>query len=64
MYFTKENLDTPISMIEEGATNTQTPREFIRSSEEEFGLEHLNIDGLTEEDINDYIDLLDYLWTK
>lgn len=64
MPITKEQLDIPICDIEDTATNEGTFREFIRSSEEEFGLQNLDIDGMTDEELNDYIEQLDYLWTK
>ena len=43
----KENLDKRICDVEQGFTNTQTYREFIRQSEQEFGMkEKMNIDRL------------------
>lgn len=64
MQFSKENLDIPISKIVEHATNTETPRQFIRNSEVEFGLTHSDIDNMTDKELNRYIEFLDYLWDK
>jgi hypothetical protein len=64
MELTKELLDKRICDIEIGATNTQTYREFIQQSEEEFGLEHENLDLMTNKHLNKYMDFLDYLWEK
>lgn len=64
-----ENLDMKInefSMINgiENVENEQTWREFIRESEEEFGMEPEMIDAMTESDLLSYIDFLDELWMK
>lgn len=57
-------LDTRICDVEEGATNTETYREFIQTSEREFGLERKDIDHFEDENLKEYLDFLDYLWTK
>jgi len=62
--FTKEQLDTPICELEEGASNTETLREFIRNSEEEFDLIPKDLDNMSDAALNKYIDFLDYIWTK
>lgn len=62
--FSKENLDKRICDVEEGSKNTQTYREFIRESEEEFGFEHENLDEMDAFDLFDYFEHLDYLWEK
>lgn len=64
-----ENLDMKInefSMINgiENVENEQTWREFIRESEEEFGMKPEMIDAMTESDLLSYIDFLDELWMK
>lgn len=59
----KEILDERICDIE-GGRNTQTYREFIRESEEEFGLEYRDLESMTDKELNDYVEYLDYLWTK
>ena len=64
MIYKPENLDTPINELEPLASNTQTPRQYIRQSEEEFGLETADIDNMTEQQLEDYMDELDYLWDK
>lgn len=66
------DLDKRICDIEEGATNTETLREFIKRSEKEFGLEPsekfelepVYLDSMSEEVLNNYIDYLDRLWEK
>ena len=60
----KENLDKRICDVEQGFTNTQTYREFIRQSEQEFGMKEAPIDKMTDKTLNDYIEFLDYLWEK
>lgn len=57
------DLDKRICDIEE-ANNTETLREFIRNSEEWFGMNQVDIDSISEEKLNEYIDFLDYLWEK
>lgn len=64
MELTKELLDKRICDVEEGASNTQTFREFIRQSEEEFEMDEQNLDYMSDKGLNEYIDFLDYLWTK
>lgn len=64
MQITKENMNTPFSELIEGADNPETPRQFIRNSEAEFGLEPADIDSMSEEELNGYIEHLDYLWDK
>lgn len=59
----KSHLDKRICDIE-GGDNTQTYREFIRQSEEEFGMANEPIDLYPDDEINMYIEELDYLWTK
>ena len=57
------DLDKRICDIEEGANNTETLREFIKRSEK-FELEPVDLDSMSEEDLNNYIDYLDRLWEK
>lgn len=64
MSSTKENLDKRICDVHEFAQNTETFREFIRNSEEFFGMHPREIDSMSEEDLNGYINFLDYLWDK
>jgi hypothetical protein len=61
---THNQLDTPIKELEEGATNEQSFRQFIRESEEEFGMSPRNLEELSEKELNDYIDFIDDLWNK
>ena len=64
MRITKENTDTPICDLVEEAYNKETPREFIRNSEKEFGFGEVDIDNMSEDELNVYIDQLDALWGK
>lgn len=64
MDITHEQLDTPINAVEEGATNDETFREFITSSEEEFCMRPTDLYALSVEELNKHIEFLDYLWTK
>jgi hypothetical protein len=64
MMIRKDELDKRICDIEEGTTNTQTYREFIKQSENEFGMEPQNLDSMSQEELNKYLNFLDYLWTK
>jgi hypothetical protein len=64
MMIRKDELDKRICDIEEETTNTQTYREFIQQSENEFGMEPQNLDSMTQEELNKYLNFLDYLWTK
>lgn len=64
MVITHKDLDTPYSQLIEGATNPETPREFIKDSEREFEIERVDIDNLEARVLNRYIEFLDYLWTK
>ena len=56
------DLDKRICDLEEGATNTETLREFIKHSEKEFELEAVDLDSMSDKDLNNYIDYLDNLW--
>jgi hypothetical protein len=60
----KEHLDIPICDHEENATNKETYREFIRTSETEFGMEPRDLDSMDDGELTSYLDFLDYLWEK
>lgn len=60
----KEKLDKRICDCEKGVKNTQTYREFIRESEDEFEIEHSNLDLMEEEKLQNYLDFMDELWCK
>lgn len=64
MEITKEHLHIRICDVEIEAVNTQTYSEYIKEAEEEFGLESLDLDSMTSEELNEYLDFLDVLWTK
>lgn len=46
------------------AENTQTFLEFIRESEEQFGIKEVNIDNLSDSELTEHFMFLDYLWEK
>ncbi|WP_026572894.1 hypothetical protein [Bacillus sp. UNC438CL73TsuS30] len=59
-----KNLDRRICDIESESQNTQTYREFIKQSEDEFGLRPRNLDHMSNEQLTQYLDFLDFLWGK
>jgi glycerol-3-phosphate responsive antiterminator len=59
-----DNIDTRFCDLIEGATNKETPRQFIRNTEEELGIRPADIDNMSEDELNVYIDRLDDLWGK
>lgn len=63
MPLTKDILDSRICDIEE-CKNTQTYREFIRETENAFGIAPQNLDNIDDEELNAYLDYLDDLWIK
>lgn len=60
----KKALDKRICDVVEGASNTETYREFIRNSEENFEMDKADIDSMDDKSLNDYVEFLDYLWSK
>ena len=60
---TRADLDRRICDVE-GGENTETYREFIRKSEEVFGMANEPIDYYPDYEINMYIMELNYLWEK
>lgn len=46
----------------ENISNSQTFREYITDSENEFNIGHVKLDNLTETELEEYIKELDYLW--
>lgn len=44
--------------------NTQTWREYIRETEEEFELYPMNLNDIRDWALEEYIDFLDELWDK
>lgn len=59
----KNDLDKRICDLE-GGSNEQTYREYIRETEEEFGMGKKDIEKLTQTEFNNYIDLLNWLWEE
>lgn len=63
----KANLDVRICDVEEGATNTETYREFIVNSIHHFYGDKAiipNLDDIPEEGLEQLIDELDEFWWK
>ena len=58
-----EDLDKRICDMED-CENTQTWREYIRETEEEFELYPMNLNDIRDWALEEYIDLLDELWDK
>lgn len=61
---TKSDLDKRICDCEEGAENTQTWREWIREGEFFFQENNADIDNMTDEQLNEHIEWLEYLCEK
>ena len=63
----KDNLDKRICDCEEEATNTETYRDFLEQGEMEFfGLlpYQIKLDELDDIQLNQLLELIDYLWSK
>ena len=65
----KDNLDTRICDCLEGATNTETYREFIIGGWEDLNMplteeEKASLDSKTNEELNNIVDELDWLLSK
>ena len=63
----REDFDKRICDVEPGATNTETYREFLVNSIHYFcGKSAIipDFDEMTEDELNDCIDEMDYLWEK
>lgn len=63
MKITKDILNKRICDVEI-AENTQTYLEFIRESEEQFGIKKVNLDNLSDNELTEYFMFLEYLWDK
>ena len=62
--YTKVQLDIPFCGLHEGVENKETIREFIRNTEKEFGRDTADLENMSEDELNHYIEFLDYLWEK
>lgn len=60
----KSQLDQRICDCEEDATNTQTFREFIVLAESDIYGIHSDLDAMSDDELNEYLDDLDYLMEK
>jgi len=50
--------------LDSKANENETFRQFIQYGEKEFGLEPQDLNSMSEQELTDYLDLIDYLWTK
>lgn len=64
MGITKKQLDVRICDFEPETENTETYREFIQNSEDEFEIERHPLDEMSDEELNNHLEFLDYLWGK
>lgn len=62
----KADFDRRICDMEPGASNTETYREFLVNSIRHFygDVPLPDFDAMSEEELNDRIDEMDYLWEK
>ncbi|MGL5713367.1 MAG: hypothetical protein ACRCX2_10140 [Paraclostridium sp.] len=60
----KKYLDKRICDVETDAENTQTYREFILEGIEEFSLESHDLDKMHNNQLNELMEFIDYLWEK
>ena len=58
MKITKEILDDKIHKHEEEVNHDLTFREYIRELEDEFYMEHADLDSMTDEELNEYDEFL------
>lgn len=59
-----EYLDKRICDIENDCNNKETFRQFIRTSEDQFGMDNADLDSMSDEQLDQYVEFLDYLWDK
>jgi hypothetical protein len=52
------------SKLDSKANTSETYEQFIRNSEEDFGMGHPSFELYTLDELEKYIEWLDYLWTK
>lgn len=60
----KENLKNTMDKVIEGGNNELTLEDYIRESEAEFLLEGKDLENISEEDLKEYIELIDRLWEE
>ncbi len=60
----KDTIDKRICDVEAGSLNTETYREFITYAERDIGVEPSNVDTMTDEQLVEHIEFLDYLLDK
>lgn len=54
----KEQLDIPLNELDKGINSSMTTRSFVRIMEKTLGYPHVEIETLSYEDMNEYIDSL------
>lgn len=64
MKITKADLDTRICDFYGRGDNEETFREYIRLSEKQYCLYEEDLDNISDEELQEYIDFLDELWGK
>lgn len=55
--YTKQDLDKPYNDYE-------TLREFIQHSEDEIGMGNADLDNMTDSQLSEHVEFIEYLWTK
>lgn len=60
----RSDLDKRICDVEQGATNTQTYREFMDQYSQEFYGVVMDLDSMTDTELNNLLEHLDYLCGK
>jgi len=60
----KQNYKSEWETADFRASINETFRQFIQYGEKEFGLEPQDLNSMSEQELTDYLDLIDYLWTK
>ena len=61
---TREQLDLRICDVEEGASNTQTYREFMTSVYDDLGVDSPDLDSMTDEKLSRELDWCDEMMDK
>lgn len=53
-----------LTFLNTKCNDKETFKDFIRNSEDEFGMDKKPLFMMTLDDVKDYVDFLDYLWEK
>jgi len=57
MQYTSEDMNKQVN-------ENETLLQFIRNTEKEFGMNVANLESMTDNEFNDYINFLDEMWCK